>query len=108
IDVVGNSLGVYRELAEDIGSLLGWRKGVHQKKTETHRKIVGVVEKRAERLTKTEAMELQPDDGPRSCLSIGPRFGRCSGISSKFARRFAKGIGKLIRNTPGDRQKKTR
>ncbi|RWV83089.1 hypothetical protein GW17_00055352 [Ensete ventricosum] len=43
----------------------------------------------------TGAMTLQPDDGPRSSLSIGPGFGRCSGISSKFTRRFTKGIGKL-------------
>ncbi|RWW47881.1 hypothetical protein BHE74_00046096, partial [Ensete ventricosum] len=39
-DAVGNSPGVRRELAEDIGSLLGWRKGVRWKKTETRRKIV--------------------------------------------------------------------
>ncbi|RWW76300.1 hypothetical protein BHE74_00015620 [Ensete ventricosum] len=56
----------------------------------------------------TGAMKLQPDDGPRSSLSIGPGFRRCSGISPKFARRFAKGIGKLVGNTPGDRRKKTR
>ncbi|RZS21191.1 hypothetical protein BHM03_00053802 [Ensete ventricosum] len=52
------------------------------------------------------AIELQPDDGPRSSLSIKPRFGRCSGISSKFARRFAEGIEKLTGNTPGDHRKK--
>ncbi|RWV86907.1 hypothetical protein GW17_00051148 [Ensete ventricosum] len=40
-DAIGNSPGVPRELIEGIGSLPGWRKGVHQKKTETHRKIVG-------------------------------------------------------------------
>ncbi|RRT74407.1 hypothetical protein B296_00001422 [Ensete ventricosum] len=57
-DAVGNSLGVRRELAEGIGSLSGWRKGVRRKKIETHRKIVG-------------------------------------------------GIGKIARNTPGDRQRKT-
>ncbi|RRT76846.1 hypothetical protein B296_00012004 [Ensete ventricosum] len=54
------------------------------------------------------AMELQLDDGPRSSLSIGPGFGRYSGISSKFARRFTEGIGKLAGNTPGDHRKKTR
>ncbi|RWW01398.1 hypothetical protein GW17_00035560 [Ensete ventricosum] len=54
-----------------------------------------------------EAMELQPDDGPRSSLSIESGFERCSGISSKFARRFAEGIGKLVGNTSGDRRKKT-
>ncbi|RRT55613.1 hypothetical protein B296_00017087 [Ensete ventricosum] len=47
-------------------------------------------------------------DGPRSSLSIGPGFKRCSGISPKFASRFAEGIGKLARNTPGDRRKKTK
>ncbi|RWW52359.1 hypothetical protein BHE74_00041222 [Ensete ventricosum] len=51
-------------------------------------------------------MELQPDDEPRSNLSIGPGFGRCSGISSKFARRFAEGIRKLAGNTSGDHRKK--
>ncbi|RZS07351.1 hypothetical protein BHM03_00038174 [Ensete ventricosum] len=40
-DVVGNLPGVRRELTEGIGSLLGWRKGVCRKKTETRQKIVG-------------------------------------------------------------------
>ncbi|RRT42252.1 hypothetical protein B296_00009511 [Ensete ventricosum] len=40
-EAVGNSLGVHRELTEGIGSLLGWHKGVRQKKTETRWKIVG-------------------------------------------------------------------
>ncbi|RRT64919.1 hypothetical protein B296_00015066 [Ensete ventricosum] len=40
VDAVGNSLGVRRELAESIRSLLGWRKRVCQKKTETRRKII--------------------------------------------------------------------
>ncbi|RWW76020.1 hypothetical protein BHE74_00015921, partial [Ensete ventricosum] len=41
VDAFGNSLGVCRKLTEGIGSLLGWRKGVRQKKTETSRKIFG-------------------------------------------------------------------
>ncbi|RWW00922.1 hypothetical protein BHE74_00042784 [Ensete ventricosum] len=45
IDAIGNSPGVRRELAEGIGSLLGWRKGVRQKKTKTHRKIIGSSQK---------------------------------------------------------------
>ncbi|RRT32946.1 hypothetical protein B296_00050600 [Ensete ventricosum] len=45
IDAIGNSPGVRRELAEVIGNLLGWRKGVRQKKTETHRKIIGSSQK---------------------------------------------------------------
>ncbi|RRT80685.1 hypothetical protein B296_00010414 [Ensete ventricosum] len=83
VDAVGNSLGVHRELAEGIGSLSRWHKGVHQKKTETHRKIV---------------------EGSRKACQ---EFGRCSGISPEFARRFAKGIGKLTGNMSGDCQKKT-
>ncbi|RWW36225.1 hypothetical protein BHE74_00058770 [Ensete ventricosum] len=55
----------------------------------------------------TGAMKLQLDDGPRSSLSIGPGFERCSEISAKFARRFAEGIKKLVGNTLGDRLKKT-
>ncbi|RWW45337.1 hypothetical protein BHE74_00048830, partial [Ensete ventricosum] len=39
-DAVGNSLGVHQELAEGIGSLPKWQKGVHRKKTETRQKIV--------------------------------------------------------------------
>ncbi|RRT53581.1 hypothetical protein B296_00022034 [Ensete ventricosum] len=100
-DAVGNSPGVRRELVKGIKSLTGWHKGVYQKKTETHWKIV------RGRLTVIEEMELQPDDEPRSSLSIGLGFGRCSGISSKFARRFVEGIGKLAGNMSGDCQKKT-
>ncbi|RWW41792.1 hypothetical protein BHE74_00052702, partial [Ensete ventricosum] len=78
VDAVGNSPRVRRELAEGIGSLLGWRKGVRQKKTETHRKIIG-----------------------------GSRKTYRDGISPKFARRFTEGIGKLTGNMLGDRRKKT-
>ncbi|RWW55519.1 hypothetical protein BHE74_00037840 [Ensete ventricosum] len=52
-------------------------------------------------------MELQLDDGLRSSLSIRPGFGRYSGISSKFAKRFAEGIEKLAGNMSGDCRKKT-
>ncbi|RWV89111.1 hypothetical protein GW17_00048760 [Ensete ventricosum] len=37
----GNSPGVCRKLTKGIRNLPGWRKGVHEKKTETHRKIIG-------------------------------------------------------------------
>ncbi|RZS03216.1 hypothetical protein BHM03_00033359 [Ensete ventricosum] len=40
-DAVENSFGVRWELAEGIGSLLGWHKRVRWKKIETRRKIVG-------------------------------------------------------------------
>ncbi|RZS15546.1 hypothetical protein BHM03_00047395, partial [Ensete ventricosum] len=39
-DAVGNSPGVHWELAKGIRSLPRWCKGVHRKKTKTHRKIV--------------------------------------------------------------------
>ncbi|RZR87931.1 hypothetical protein BHM03_00015411 [Ensete ventricosum] len=38
--MVGNFPGVRRELTEGIKSLPGWRKRVHQKKTETRQKII--------------------------------------------------------------------
>ncbi|RWW37296.1 hypothetical protein BHE74_00057615, partial [Ensete ventricosum] len=41
VDVVGNSLGVRREIVKGIGSSLGWHKRVRQKKTKTYRKIIG-------------------------------------------------------------------
>ncbi|RRT60380.1 hypothetical protein B296_00016082 [Ensete ventricosum] len=82
VDAIGNLPGIRRELAEGIGSLPGWRKGVSQKKIETCRKIIG--------------------GSRKACRE------RCSGISSEFARRFAEGIGKLVGSTPGDRRKKTR
>ncbi|RZR73418.1 hypothetical protein BHM03_00023853 [Ensete ventricosum] len=40
VDAVGNLPGVRRKLVEGIGSLLGWCKGVRQKKIETRWKIV--------------------------------------------------------------------
>ncbi|RRT54557.1 hypothetical protein B296_00004056 [Ensete ventricosum] len=58
VDAVENSLGVRWELVEGIGSLLGWHKGVHKKKIETHRKIIGVAKK------------LAGNDGPRSNLRL--------------------------------------
>ncbi|RRT50159.1 hypothetical protein B296_00032303 [Ensete ventricosum] len=55
----------------------------------------------------TRAIELQPDDGPRSSLGIGPGSDDAVGFRREFARRFAEGIGKLAGNTPGDHRKKT-
>ncbi|RRT40198.1 hypothetical protein B296_00058664, partial [Ensete ventricosum] len=55
----------------------------------------------------TGAMELQPDDRPRSSLGIGPGSDDAVESHREFARSFAKGIGKLTGNTPGDRQRKT-
>ncbi|RWV95480.1 hypothetical protein GW17_00041891 [Ensete ventricosum] len=53
------------------------------------------------------AIELQPDDGPRSSLGIGPGSDDAVGPRQEFARRFTEGIGKLARNTLGDHRKKT-
>ncbi|RWV85495.1 hypothetical protein GW17_00052710 [Ensete ventricosum] len=55
----------------------------------------------------TEAMELQPDDGPRSSLSIGPGSDDAVEPRREFVRRFAERIRKLAGNTPGDHRKKT-
>ncbi|RRT46382.1 hypothetical protein B296_00033964 [Ensete ventricosum] len=44
---------------------------------------------------------------PKSSLGISQGLDNAVGARRKFARRFAEEIGKLARNTPGDRQRKT-
>ncbi|RWV84969.1 hypothetical protein GW17_00053278, partial [Ensete ventricosum] len=58
-------------------------------------------------LIMTGAMELQPDDEPRTSLSIEPGLDDAVGPYWEFARRFAEGIGKLVGSTSGDHRKKT-
>ncbi|RWV82088.1 hypothetical protein GW17_00056442, partial [Ensete ventricosum] len=167
-DVVRNSPGVRRKLAEGIGSLPGWRKGVCQKKIETHRKIVkdsrnayrecvewirklarstlGDHQRKIVRLTAGDfeglmGKPLAPKLGThQECIESSPRVlgvykgvarefarrrsrltGRLSGVAEtlarrlddavgarrEFAKRFAEGIGKLVRNMPGDHRRKT-
>ncbi|RWV83044.1 hypothetical protein GW17_00055400 [Ensete ventricosum] len=84
VDAFGNSLRVCRKLTEGIGSLSGWRKGVRQKKTETHRKIIG---------------------GSRKAYRDS---NDAVGSDRKFARRFVEGIEKLAGNVKGDRWKEDR
>ncbi|RZS16157.1 hypothetical protein BHM03_00048117 [Ensete ventricosum] len=82
-ECVGSSpsvLGVYQDSAKEFA----------RRSLRLARRLSGIAEK------------LIGNDGPGSSLSIGPRFGRCSGISPEFARRFAEGIGKLTGNMPGD------
>ncbi|RWW81570.1 hypothetical protein BHE74_00010016 [Ensete ventricosum] len=69
-------------------------------------RLWGIVEKLVRRLTITGAMKLQPNDGPRLSLGIGPGSDDVVG-SPMFDRRFTEGIRKLTGNTSGDRQKKT-
>ncbi|RWV77122.1 hypothetical protein GW17_00062097 [Ensete ventricosum] len=67
--------------------------------------------RRRQRLTRRlsgVAGKLIGNNGPRSSLSIGSGFRRCSGISPMFVRRFAEGIRKLAGNTSGDHRKKTK
>ncbi|RRT31995.1 hypothetical protein B296_00057367 [Ensete ventricosum] len=66
-------------------------------------RLSGVAERLAESLTTTGAIELQPDDGPRSSLGIGPGSDDAMGPRREFARRFVEEIEKLAGNTPGDR-----
>ncbi|RWW58131.1 hypothetical protein BHE74_00035041 [Ensete ventricosum] len=53
-------------------------------------------------------MKLQPVDGPRTSLGIGPGSDDAVGFHWEFARRFIEGIGKFARNTPGDHREKTK
>ncbi|RWW04681.1 hypothetical protein GW17_00032072 [Ensete ventricosum] len=53
-------------------------------------------------------MKLQPDDGPRYSLGIGPSSDDAVGSRRKFARRFVEGIRKLTGNVKGDHRKEDR
>ncbi|RZR90280.1 hypothetical protein BHM03_00018133 [Ensete ventricosum] len=55
----------------------------------------------------TGAMELQPNNRPRSSLGIGPGSDDAVGFRREFTRRFTEGIGKLVGNTPRDHREKT-
>ncbi|RZS29255.1 hypothetical protein BHM03_00062978 [Ensete ventricosum] len=72
VDAVGNSLRVCRELTEGIESLLGWRKGVCQKKTKTHRKIIGDSSKGSGSSlgARREINGRRPDDLPQECRRL--------------------------------------
>ncbi|RZS13215.1 hypothetical protein BHM03_00044765 [Ensete ventricosum] len=74
---------------------------------EEDRRLSGIAEKLAGRLTRTGAMKLQLDNGPRSSLGIGQGLDDVVGPRWEFARRFAEGIENLIRSTLGDHRKKT-
>ncbi|RWV83292.1 hypothetical protein GW17_00055126, partial [Ensete ventricosum] len=52
----------------------------------------------------TGSVKLQPDDGPRYSLGIGPSLNDVVGYCRKFVRRFTEGIGKLAGNAKGDRR----
>ncbi|RWV78134.1 hypothetical protein GW17_00060945, partial [Ensete ventricosum] len=84
----GNSLGVRRELAKGIGSLPGWRKGVHRRKTETHRKIIGGSRKACQKLNHDGEKNYRSDMDPRSSLGIRPRIGRYGGSSPGVRQRY--------------------
>ncbi|RRT73416.1 hypothetical protein B296_00001229 [Ensete ventricosum] len=91
---------------ECIRSLPGWRKGVRQKKTETRRKIIGGSRKACWE-SNHDGVSYISDMNPGSSLGIGPRIRRCGGSSSGVCLDFAEGIGKIARNTLGDRRRKT-
>ncbi|RWW71189.1 hypothetical protein BHE74_00021100 [Ensete ventricosum] len=69
-------------------------------------KLVGRLSGVAEKLAGVGM--LQPDDGPGSCLGIGPGSDDAVGSRQEFARRITKEIGKLAGNTPGDRRKESK
>ncbi|RRT41370.1 hypothetical protein B296_00004512 [Ensete ventricosum] len=107
VNAIGNLLGVRRELAKVSGVCQDGAREFARRRLRITERLSGVAEKLVGRLTMIGAIKLQPDDRPRSSLSIGPGLGRCSGISPEFARRFAKGIEKLAGNMLGDCRKKT-
>ncbi|RRT47843.1 hypothetical protein B296_00028916 [Ensete ventricosum] len=53
-------------------------------------------------------MKSQPDDGPRSSLSIELGLVDLVGSHQEFAKRFTEGMGKLAGSTPGDQSEEDR
>ncbi|RWV77099.1 hypothetical protein GW17_00062120, partial [Ensete ventricosum] len=79
--------------------LLGWRKGVRQKKTETRRKIIGGNRKACRDYNHIMGQDQASASGRGSDDVVGYRW--------EFARRFAEGIMKLAGNMSGDRQRRS-
>ncbi|RRT31433.1 hypothetical protein B296_00055403 [Ensete ventricosum] len=104
VDTNENSLGVRRGLPRVLRVYQDNTREFVRRRPRLIGRLSGVVEKLVE---SWDAMELQPDDAPRSSLGIGPGSDVAVGFRREFARRFVEGIGKLAENTPGDRQKKT-
>ncbi|RRT68060.1 hypothetical protein B296_00011726 [Ensete ventricosum] len=94
-DAVRNSPRVRRELAEGIGSLLGWRKGVRRKKTETCRKVVGGSRKACREFNHDSEKELQIKHGPmiklRHQAKVWTMLWELTGSSLGLCRRYRKG-----------------
>ncbi|RWV88110.1 hypothetical protein GW17_00049829 [Ensete ventricosum] len=96
-DAVGNSPGVRRELTEGIGSLLGWRKGVHRKKTVTRWKIVEGSRKAYREFNHNGEKELQIRHGPRIKLRHRAKVWTMSmGTRREFARTSPKVSGRSL------------
>ncbi|RWW57113.1 hypothetical protein BHE74_00036120 [Ensete ventricosum] len=89
VDAFGNSPGVCWKLVEGIRSLLGWRKRVRQKKTETRRKIIGGCQSMRDRRKSQAGIRINP---------VGRRGGR------PLAGRLpaTKGRDRLRRGSDGD------
>ncbi|RWV92387.1 hypothetical protein BHE74_00029899 [Ensete ventricosum] len=107
VDMVGNLPGVHWKLAEGIRSLARCIREFTRRRPRLTGRLLGVAKKLAGSLTMTRSMELQPDDGPRASLGIGPGSDDAVRFRWEFARRFAEGIRKLVGNTMGDHQEKT-
>ncbi|RRT50588.1 hypothetical protein B296_00051657 [Ensete ventricosum] len=81
-NTVRNLPEVRRELVKGIGRLLGWCKGVREKKTMTRQKIIGDSRKAYRefgRFNHDRRRSYRLDMDLRSILGIRPRIGRCRG-----------------------------
>ncbi|RWV93066.1 hypothetical protein GW17_00044503 [Ensete ventricosum] len=94
VNAVGNSLGVHRELAKGIGSLSGWRKGVHQKKIETRRKIIGGRRKLAGRIRKLAGN--MSGDYRKKTIGLAARISEAAGLAGSRESTLPYSIAMLI------------
>ncbi|RWV95488.1 hypothetical protein GW17_00041883 [Ensete ventricosum] len=114
VDAVGNSPGVHRELAEGIGSLLGWHKGVRQKKTETRQKIIGGGRKAyrekfagntsGDHRKKTKRLGAKMPEAAELMEYVGSSL-RVSGVCQDGAREFAKRRPRFVGRLSGVAEK---
>ncbi|RRT62284.1 hypothetical protein B296_00006765 [Ensete ventricosum] len=81
-DAVGNLLGVFWELVEGVGSLLGWCKGVQQKRTKTHWKIIKGSQKACRDLGRDrEAHWDMLGDGRKKTIGLTIRMPEATGLA---------------------------
>ncbi|RRT48747.1 hypothetical protein B296_00009697 [Ensete ventricosum] len=100
---LGTRLQCIRSSPRVLGVYQNGAKELVKKRLRLIGRLSGVVE----RLVESLGRSYRPDIDPGSSLGIEPRFRRCGGSSPGVHLNFTEGIGKIARNTLGDRWRRT-